>query len=441
MKGCPDNAAVSDELWLHGQANWSRVYCHRDELAAYAKHVADKYGLHEHLRLSTEIVRFTFDERDNEWELELSTGEMVRTRFLIGGFGPLNRPSYPDVPGREDFAGDQFHSMTWDHSVDLTGKRVVSIGTGASAVQYIPEIAPKVKHLTVLQRNAPWLFPKLDKRYNLLERTTLRYAPGARRALRTAVFLQLEGLHFLQMHPQYMVAIERISMGQLRRQVTDRELRAKLTPNYRFSCKRPMVSSNFYPVFNRDNVSLVTERLDKITADGVVTGDGVLHKADVIIWGTGFHVLDAFDQLDIRGVGGMTAGEAFAKTGGAEAYLGTSFAGFPNLFITIGPNGGLAHTSAILSIEFETDLAVRLIGDALDNGIARVEAAGDKQREWTEHAHRTLANGVWTTGGCTTYYTDKDGVNRGAYPGYAANMWWRTRRTSLRDYQTSHTSA
>lgn len=414
--------------------DWTRVFCRRDELHAYANTVVDRHALRPHIRLGTDIVKGAFDQAAHRWGFTAADGTTISAQFVIAGLGPLNRPLIPNIPGRDTFAGDQWHSMRWDHDVDLAGKRVISIGTGASAVQFVPPVAEVAGHLTVVQRSAPWLMPKLDHSIGPVERFLFRQVPGLQRGIRELMFWGSELFHKAQMHPQTLRVAEAICLAQLRFQVRDGELRRKLTPDYTFGCKRPMVSSNFYPALTRPNVDLETRRIIEIVPTGVVLEDGTRLDADVIIWGTGFKVQDAYDDLDFAGRGGVSIPDLFRSAGGMEAYYGTTIHSVPNLFLVLGPNSGLGHTSAILSIEAMVGANVRLVADALARGISRVEAPERAQREWTKHAHDYLASGVWTTGGCTSYFIDDDGVNRAAYPGSARDQQRRMAALTLEDY-------
>lgn len=414
--------------------DWTRVFCRRDELHAYAKGVVERYGLQPSIRLGTDIVKGAFEEGADRWTFTASDGMTISARFVVAGLGPLNRPMIPSIPGRDAFAGEQWHSMRWNHEVDLAGKRVVCVGTGASAVQFVPPVAEVAGHLTVVQRSAPWLMPKFDRSIGPLERFLFRNVPGLQRGIRELMFWGSELFHRAQMHPQTLWAAEAVCLAQLRFQVRDPELRRKLTPDYTFGCKRPMVSSNFYPALTLPNVDLETRRIIEIVPDGVVLEGGDRIDADVIIWGTGFKVQDAYDDLDFAGRGGVSIPDLFRAAGGMEAYYGTTIHGIPNLFFVLGPNSGLGHTSAILSIEAMVGSNIRLISDALARGITRVEAPEQGQRAWTEHAHDYLSRGVWTTGGCTSYFIDADGVNRAAYPGSARDQQRRMASLTLDDY-------
>ncbi|MGH3627920.1 MAG: flavin-containing monooxygenase [Sciscionella sp.] len=433
--GCAvDVASMLYSFSFEQNPRWSRLYCRREELYDYSQHIADKYQLRQHIRLNTDVTRFTFDEHADEWELLTDTSLRFRARFVLGGFGPLNRPSVPEIAGVERFTGVQFHSQEWDHGYDLRGKRVAVVGTGASAVQFVPQIAKRVAHLDLYQRSAAWLVPKFDRRIGPVEQRLFRMIPGLQKSLRLGMFLGHELLHVGQMHPQWLKGMAALSMAQLRHQVADPTLRAALRPDYTFSCKRPMVSSDFYPALTRDNVDLRTEKITEITPTGLRDATGTERAVDAIIWGTGFHVQDALAQLDVRGVGGLTLANRLRQRGGMEAYKATSIDGFPNLFTVLGPNGGLAHTSALLGIELQASYLARMMRLARERGLRRIEVTPEAVRRFTDHAHATLAGGVWSTGGCTSYFIDEHGVNRGAWPGAFASMRAAFRRIDEADF-------
>jgi cation diffusion facilitator CzcD-associated flavoprotein CzcO len=413
--------------------DWSRLFAPQREIWAYLRGCARKYGLEAHIRYGSVVEQMHWDEDERRWDVQtIEHGELGswRPRAVVSAAGALHLPAYPDIPGAERFAGTSFHSARWDHSCDLAGKRVAVIGTGASAIQFVPEIAAQAGQLTVFQRTPPWIHPRPDAPIPARMQSVFRKAPVTARALRDAIYLGLElrALGFA-VSPKLMAPLEAVARRHLASQVTDPALRARLTPDYTIGCKRILLSSDYYPALQRPNVSLVTEAITGITEAGVTTADGEEHKADVIIYATGFKAIESVTSLNISGRDGRKL-----RTANLEAYRGITAAGFPNLFLLLGPNTALGHTSVVFMIETQIQhvlSCLRLLAKAKGDAIEVVESA---QRRYNDALQRRLRRAVWSEGGCRSWYLDADGVNRTLWPGFTFEYWARTRRARPGDY-------
>ena len=347
--------------------------------------------------------------------------------------GPLHIPAYPDLPGREHFAGPSFHSARWDFSVDLRGKRVAVIGTGASAIQFIPEIAKQAGHLTVFQRTPPWIMPKLDFAFSEDQKRKYRWWPR-RSWFRTKLFWihDLRALGFLG-YDRVTRTAEAMSRAHMRRQVKDPVLREKLTPNYRLGCKRVLISNDFYPAMAQENVELETNAIAEIRPDGVVMQDGTVHAADIIIYGTGFHTTDSFGAVRIVGRDGTDLSQAFSN--GLHAYMGMAVPNFPNFFFLLGPNTGLGHNSVVLMIEAQMRYLLSLFRQMARRGRRTAEVKPEIEAAWNRKLQARLGKTVWNAGGCKSWYLDENGRNTTIWPGFVAEYQIKTRSARLDDYQ------
>ncbi|WP_308211518.1 flavin-containing monooxygenase [Actinomadura rupiterrae] len=408
------------------KADWSRMFPKQRELLQYIKDIVEKYDLRQHIRFNTEVVGAEYEDEADTWRVLVNGDEPVRGRALVSAMGPLHQPNIPDLPGLASFEGKVFHSAEWDHDYDLTGKRVAVIGTGASAIQFVPQIAKKVGSMTVFQRTPPWIIPKPDRAISGVERALFRRVPGVQRAYRNGIYLLQESFVLGFKNPRLLKIASTLAKAHLNRQVADPELRRKLTPDYTMGCKRTLVSSDYYPALTRPNVELTTAGIERVRPGSVVAEDGREYEVDAIILGTGFHVTDAFEHAHIVGRGGLKIQDAWQD--GIEAHLGVTVAGFPNLFLLLGPNSGLGHNSMIFIIEAQVRHALqclRLMDATGSRTIAVRRGAQDRFNAWVQ---RKSEGAVWVAGGCTSWYLDRDGVNRAAWPASTANYWLRTRR-------------
>ncbi len=413
--------------------SWSRAYGGQPEILAYLEHCATKYGVRPHLRFGAEVVSATYDERASTWTVRTNSGEVYVARSLVLGNGALHLPAIPDLPGASTFAGTTFHSARWRHDHDLTGKKVAVIGTGASTIQFVPQIAPKVEQLHVFQRTAPWIVPKADRPIGGRERWMLEHVPGAHWLRRTGLYWLFEsrvlGFAFA---PRINKLAEKLVLKHLKKQVPDPELRAELTPAYRMGCKRVLISNDFYPALNRDNVDLVTAGIEAIEPRGIRTTDGVLHEADTIIYGTGFKVVDYIASMKITGSGGRDLGDVWA-TESVRNYLGISVSGFPNLMLLMGPNTGLGHNSMIFMIEAQTRYMVEAIKAMRAHELASIDVKPEVEQAFRAELQHKLKDTVWTSG-CHSWYMAPGGDVL-LWPGFTFEYWQRTRKIRLRDYR------
>ncbi len=403
---------------------WSHTFSGQPEIWDYLRDCVDRFGIRPRLRLRHEVHDAAWDDEHQRWRLRTSGGDHT-ARVLICAAGPLSEPATPAIAGFDDFAGTVFHSARWRHDHDLTDRRVAVIGTGASAVQFVPQIQPVVRRLTLFQRTPAWIMPRRSRPVSRLEKTAYRTVPGAQRAHRAGLYLLREAMAVGFLHPGVNRVASRVSLRTLRRQVTDPLLRDKLTPRYAMGCKRVLISNDYWPSLTRPNVDVVTEPIDRIAPDGVVTADGVHHPADTVILGTGFHVTDPPVVSRIRGSGGRSLRTAWTPS--MRAYRGTMVSGFPNLFFLLGPNTGLGHTSVVLMIEAQLRLVVATLRHLRASGAQAVEPTAEAERRWTEHVDRKLTGTVWQTG-CASWYLDQTGRNTTIWPGYATGFGLRLRR-------------
>jgi cation diffusion facilitator CzcD-associated flavoprotein CzcO len=413
--------------------SWSRSFGEQAEILAYLNHCADKYGLRPHLRFHTEIARAAWDERKSVWDVETKDGRTFRAKAIVSGCGGLSKPAYPDIPGLASFEGKTFHSARWDHSFPLEGKRVGVLGTGASAIQIVPAVAPKVGKLEVFQRTPPWIVPKLDVAIPEGMKKAFRRAPGLQQVTRAAIYWALEWRAYaFTVRPGLMKRAEPQALAYLASRVKDPVLRAKLTPSYTMGCKRILLSNEYYEALQRENVELVTDGIDRVTPEGVRTKDGKTHALDVLVCATGFQAADAVAPFEIRGRDGRELSEEWR--GGAEAYLGTTVTGFPNLFLLMGPNTGLGHNSMVFIIESQIQYALDAILTMNAKKLASVEVRPQAQRVYNERLQARLAKTVWNTGGCKAWYTTRDGKNTTLWPGFTFEYRYRTRRFDPAQY-------
>ncbi|MFX0592731.1 flavin-containing monooxygenase [Melissospora conviva] len=412
--------------------HWSRSFSGRPEIFAYLRRVADEHHLRPHLRLRHEVLGARWDAEQGCWLIDTSQGG-YQAEFLIAAGGPLSEPAIPELPGLGEFTGEMFHSARWRHDLDLTGRTVAVVGTGASAIQFVPQIAGQVGRLHLFQRTAPWVMPRADRPITAAERALFRRSSLARRAVRAGIYWgrELQATAFLR--PVLMRAGQAVASRHLRRAVADPTLRAALTPGYTMGCKRVLLSNDYYPALTRDNVEVVPGGVEKILPEGVVGDDGSVRKVDTIIFGTGFHVTDVPIARLITGRDGRTLAEAWQES--MRAYLGTSVAGFPNLFLLLGPNTGLGHTSVVFMIECQIEYLLGLLRHA-DRVGAPLEPTQQAQDEFVAGIDRRMRRTVWSTGGCQSWYLDAGGRNSTLWPGYTWSYWLRTRRFRPEAFRT-----
>lgn len=434
-----DIPSFSYQFSFEQSSDWSRTYAPGRELKAYADHCADKYGIRSRIRFNTKVLSADFDDERGVWRVQTDPGGEVTARFLISASGVLTVPKSPDIDGVDSFDGITMHTARWDHNQDLSGKRVAIIGTGASAVQVIPEIAPKVAQLTVFQRTPIWCFPKFDVPLPAAARWAMR-VPGGKvvQRLLSQAFVELTFPISAQYFTVFPLAKNMAAAGRryLRQQVKDPEVREKLTPQYAVGCKRPGFHNEYLDTFNRDNVRLVTEPIDKITPSAVATTDGESHDIDVLILATGFKVMDTDNvpTYAVTGSGGRSLSR-FWDEHRLQAYEGVSVPGFPNMFTVFGPYGYVGSSYFAL-IETQTHHIVRCLKQARKRGATRVEVSEQANARYFAEMMRKRHRQIFWQDSCrlaNSYYFDKNG-DVPLRPTTTVEAYWRSRRFDLDDY-------
>jgi cation diffusion facilitator CzcD-associated flavoprotein CzcO len=411
---------------------WTRMFAPQREILEYLRGCADKYGIRPHIRFHSEVLRVEFDERDARWRVHTRTG-LVTARHLVLGLGALSRPSTPNLRGIERFAGKAFHSAEWDHACDLAGKHVAVIGTGASAIQFVPEIVDRVGKLHLFQRTPPWVLPHPDRAITPLERALFRLIPLSQRLYRYAIYWQNEARALgFTVDPRIMKLARALGERNIERQIRDPRLRALVRPSYMPGCKRILMSNTWYRALARPNVDVVTSGIAEVTARGIIDGSGVERPADVIIYGTGFDVQDTLTPMRVFGRDGVELNERW-RADRVEAYRGTTIAGFPNLYTLMGPNTGLGHNSIVFMIEAQVGYVLRCI-EALERRGARcADVRPEAQAAFNAELQPRLQRSVWASG-CQSWYLDEQGRNATIWPGFTFEYWLRTRRFDPRHH-------
>jgi len=415
------------------KADWSRLYPRQPEIAAYLRETAERHGLMPHLRLGSGLLSLRWDEAASLWRAETGVGPLS-ARAVVSGMGGLHHPARPKVPGLDDFAGPMFHTAAWDHGVPLAGKRIGVIGTGASAVQVLPEIAPLAERLVLFQRTPPWVMPRRDRPMSEREQSAFAKRPLRRWLFRQRLFWthELRALLGFTKVSALTGQAEAIARRHLARAVKDEALRAKLTPGYRLGCKRVLISDDYYPALQRPNVTLETDGIARLTETGVTTEAGRHHDLDVIVYATGFDVTATFARMKLVGRGGRTLTEAWAD--GMGAYQGITVAGFPNYFMLLGPNTGLGHNSVVSMIEIQVQHVLDCL-KALRRGTKTVEVRPEAQARFVDRIHSRMADSIWQAGGCRSWYLDASGRNNTLWPDSVMAYRRSARRARLGDYR------
>ena len=408
---------------------WTRMYSSQPEIWAYLRRLADEHGLRARIRFGADVVEARWKDG---WRLRLADGREERFDAVICAVGFLNQPNVPRLPGLEGFPGPAFHSAKWRHDVDFAGKRVAVVGTGASAIQFVPEIAPRAASVTVWQRTPPWVMPRVDRAFSPRAQRAFRRFPLLRRLLRWRIYLRQEllvsgflGGAFIQ--KQFRAFGER----QIARQVRDPALRAKLVPDYAPGCKRILVSNDWYPALQRPNVELVAEAAARVEGKRVVGAGGASREADVLVFGTGFSATEFLSPMRIFGRDGRELGETWRA--GAATHLGISTAGFPNLFFLVGPNTGLGHNSIVFMIEAQVRYVVQALARMKAARARTLELRPEAQAASYAEVQARMRRTVWLSG-CRSWYLTPDGRNDTLWPGSTLGYWWRTRRFDAARY-------
>jgi len=430
---------VPSQLYSYSFAlnpNWSRSFSRQPEIQRYIQGVADRYGVRDKHIFDCEMTGAQWNAAAARWEVRTSRGAFTAD-ILVSAVGALCEPNLPDIKGINDFRGEIFHSARWDHEADLTGKRVAVIGTGASAIQIVPSIAPQVAHLDLYQRTAPWLLPRMDRAYSRPERLAFKYVPGVQKLSRAAIYAGRETqVVGLAKFPPAMLALETIARAKLRREVRDPQLRRKVTPNFRIGCKRMLISNDYYPALGRENVDVVTDGIAEIRAGSIVTAGGAEREVDAIVVATGFHVTDSPAYETITGRDGRTLAEVFSESG-QQGYKGSAIANYPNMFFLLGPNVGLGHTSMVYMIESQINYIADAIATVDGRGLRTVEVRQDVQDTFNRALQTKLDGSVWSTGGCASWYLDKHGNNTTLWPDFTFRFRRMLEKFDVSAYDTT----
>lgn len=399
---------------------WSQMFAEQHELVEYTNHVLAKHGLREKTRLNANVTQVQWDEAAQLWQVQLESGETLRAKFVVNASGPLSTPVIPNFKGRDTFQGTSFHTNNWQHDYRLQGKRVAIIGSGASAAQVIPAIAPEVKQLHVFQRTPHWVLPRPDHVFSKFERALL----GNKliyKALRTAIYWALESrvIGFKYSKTMLNVVAQKAALKHIERQIADPVIRKAVTPDFTIGCKRIILSSTLYPALCRPNVQLhpKDDGIAEINARGILTAKGQQIDLDLIVYSTGYDATDGVISYPVIGKGGKSVQDVWAEF--PRAYLGTTLPGFPNFFVVTGPNTGIGHTSAIFVIEAQMEYIRRAIAAVQQQGAKAIEVKPQAEAAYTDMIHREMKQTVWQSGGCTSWYKSKSGHVIAMFPGFS----------------------
>ncbi|MFK7887983.1 MAG: flavin-containing monooxygenase [Gammaproteobacteria bacterium] len=428
---------VASHLYSYSFApntSWSRSFSGSEEIWRYLKDCAAQFKLDDHLRFGHAVERLAFDEGNNVWRVALDDGSELVARAVILATGALSKPAEPDIAGLDKFGGRLFHSQSWDHDYDLKDKRVAVIGTGASAIQFVPHVAKRAASVTLFQRTPPWILPKPDRRISAIEHSLFRRVPGLQKLLRGFIYVtnELRAIAFVY-QPGLLRMFEWLAKRHIRRSIADPALRATVTPDYRIGCKRVLISNDYYPALTRDHVEVVTQGVEALDETGVIAVDGTHTPVDAVVLGTGFNVTAPFDAGFIRGLNGLDLATHWQA--GPEAYLGTVIAGFPNLFMLAGPNTALGHNSMIYMLESQIEYVMAALDYQRKHDVSRLDVNVAVQQRYNDKVQGGLAGSVWNTGGCTSWYKHPSGRNVALWPDFTWRFRARTRRLDPRDFQ------
>ncbi|MFZ0041226.1 MAG: NAD(P)/FAD-dependent oxidoreductase [Solirubrobacteraceae bacterium] len=411
---------------------WSQAFAGQPEIWAYMKEIAGRHDVASHMRFGHEILNARWVEEKELWEIETSQGDYT-SELLIAATGALTDPAIPQLEGLERFRGRVFHSARWDHDHELAGRNVAVVGTGASAIQFVPEIQPEVGSLHLFQRTPPWVLPRSNPDVPERWQQLLARAPRLMELVRGGVFSLLESFHLGFRHPAAMKLAERRARDHIARQVPDPELRAKLTPDYRLGCKRILGSNKWYPALCQENVEVVTSGISEVTETGIIDAEGHHHEVDTIIFGTGFQVTDHPIGHRVHGRDAQSLAEHWQ--GSPKAHLGMSVDGFPNMFMLLGPNTGLGHNSVLLMIEAQIAYLRQALSYRSTEDVRTLETTEEALTGYIEEIDRGTQGSVWTAGGCLSWYVDATGRNSTLWPGSVRAYQRRVARFDPDDYK------
>jgi cation diffusion facilitator CzcD-associated flavoprotein CzcO len=414
--------------------DWPHRYSRQDEILGYIERTAAEQGVLENVRTGVEVASAAYDETERSWHLTTVDGEQIDTDVLVTAVGQLSRPSIPDLPGVSTFEGPAFHSAEWDHSVDLRGKRIAVLGTGASAIQFVPGIQPDAGQVTIFQRSAPYVAPKPDREYTPTHNRLFRRFPWTQSFGRQLTWRVTEQFNKSLVNGTPLKrGVELGWRVQLRKQVRDRDLRAKLLPDYPFGCKRVLFSNDWYPALAQPNVDVVTAPVVEVLPHGVCSGDGTVHEVDVIIYGTGFAATEFLAPIQVTGSDGADLHTRWAK--GAHAFLGLCVPDFPNLFVVYGPNTNLGGSSIINMLEAASRAITTLLRHTESTGAQSIVVRPEVEERYDEEIQGRLSDSVWAS--CHNWYHQDGGRISTNWPGLVAEYQRRCDQLDVGDFVTA----
>ena len=432
-----DLMSFADCFSFEQKTDWSRKWSPQAEILDYMDHCAEKYGILPHVRFGTEVVGARFDEAAGVWRVRTRCDgreEELEADVLVSGVGQLHRPVVPEIPELDQFAGEAFHSAEWRHDVPLAGKRVACVGNGASAIQFVPEIAREVAHLTVFQRTPNWIIERGDREYTEAEKRRYGRWPWLAKLYRWLIWARQELLFFPVMvgNRTFSKRLEQLAQENMEAHVSDPEMRRALTPDYPIGGKRVLIHDDYFPALARDDVSLETAKIVRADATGLVTEDGRHHDFDVIVFATGFDTTHFLAPMRIEGLEGRVLEQEWKD--GAEAYLGLTVAGFPNFFMMYGPNTNLGHNSIIFMIECQAEYILQCVRRLGERGLRYLALEPEAQRAFNRKLQHDLARTAWARTPSSWYKTASGKITNN-WSGPTVEYWWRTRKVDWRDYR------
>lgn len=411
--------------------DWSRKFSPQPEIHAYLQNCANEFGLMEHVRFQHEAQKLDWDDMNKEWRIRTNHGEF-RADIIVGAFGALSNPSIPALEGMDRFKGEVFHSAEWPAEFSAKGKRIAVVGTGASAIQFVPHIQPEAEFLHVFQRTPAWVIPQQDGPISQEKRKAYSRYPILQKMARQKIYAQREALVFGFRNPKWLKWVEKTAVNHMHQSIKDPALMKKLTPDYRIGCKRILLSNTYYPALAQPNTEVHTTGISEVAEDAVIDTEGNGIFVDTIIFGTGFQVTDLPFAHHIYGRKGHSLHDEWK--GSPKAYLGTAVSGFPNLFLLQGPNTGLGHTSVVLMIEAQVDHLLQTLAHMKQHELETIEPSPLAQERFIEETERLMEGTVWTSGGCRSWYLDKTGRNSTLWPGSTLSFMKKAAKFNSEDY-------
>ena len=415
--------------------NWSHSYSGGNEIWNYCKRCVDTYGLEPFLHFGREVQSADYDDSatSHPWCITLTNGTVLHADMVVSGLGGLHLPKRADIEGIDIFQGKRFHTAMWDHTHNLKGRKVALIGTGASAAQSLPGIAPDAEHITVFQRSAAWVFPRLDGEIEPKRRERFRKYPWLMRAYRWYLwaFMDLMGVLSLRRGSFMSGRLKKAGLDHLEKSVIDPATRAKLTPDYEPGCKRRVISDDYLSTFNNDNVTLVTTGVSRIEPNGVVDGAGNLHEVDTLIEATGFKPFDITDYVNITGKGGRSLQDVWSDK--VDSHRTMMVPGFPNFFLMLGPNSATGHTSALIMIESAAKYVVDCLRLINSNELTQLDPDPEVVANYNARLQRDIKKMVFS-GGCGSWYTDDNDYNFTLWPYSAARFLWEQAKVKPEEF-------